>query len=93
MYISHVHKLSRVSVCKFYLGKSGKVVGEEEHSETEKEGGHETLDDNHPIHKRMANPAIEDHSTHLNSQTYDAFVKSHDVVIQLKIFTCSNIDA
>ena len=80
--VTHTRRLNVTkNIRKFYLGKSGKVVGEEEHSETEKEGGHETLDDDHPIHKRMANPAIEDHSTHLNSQTYDAFVKSHDVVM------------
>ena len=80
--VTHTRRLNVTkNIRKFYLGKSGKIAGEEQHSETEKEGSHETLPDNHPIHKRMADPNIEDHSTHLNKDNYDTFIKSHDVVL------------
>jgi protein disulfide-isomerase-like protein len=39
------------------------------------------LDDAHPIHARMADPNTKDHSDFLTEKTYDAFVKSHDVVL------------
>ena len=47
-------------------------VGEE----TEKEGGHEQLPDDHPIHSRE-----QDHSVSLTAHTLDDFVKSNDVVL------------
>ena len=80
--VTHTRRLNVTkNVRKFYLGKSGRVVGEEQHHETEKKGGHEVLDDAHPIHARMADPNTKDHSDFLTEKTYDAFVKSHDVVL------------
>ena len=80
--VTHTRRLNvSKNVRKFFLGKSGRVLGEEQHHETEKKGGHEVLDDDHPIHARMADPNIQDHSEFLSEKTYDAFVKSHDVVL------------
>jgi protein disulfide-isomerase-like protein len=80
--VTHTRRLNVTkNVRKFYLGKSGRVVGEEQHHETEKKGGHEVLDDDHPIHARMADPNTKDHSDFLTEKSYDDFVKSHDVVL------------
>ena len=80
--VTHTRRLNVTkNIRKYFLGKSGKILGEEQHSETEKEGSHEKLADDHPIHARMADPNVEDHSEHLNEQTYDNYVKKHDVVL------------
>lgn len=80
--ITHSRRLNVTkNIRKFLLAKSGKVVGEEQNAKTETEGGHETLPDAHPIHKRMADPSKEDYSEHLTDATYDDYVKKHDVVM------------
>lgn len=75
--VTHTHRLNITkNVRKFGLSKSGRIVGEEQHHETEKEGQHEELPDDHPIHQRES-----DHSTSLTPANFDSFTKSHDIVL------------
>lgn len=75
--VTHTRRLNiSRNLAKWKLLGSGAIREAQVGYATEKEGEHEVLDDDHPIHQRL-----EDHSTLLDESTFDAYVKNHDVVL------------
>ena len=75
--VTHTRRLNVTkNVRKWITAKDGQVRLDEVGEQTERQGGHEQLADDHPIHARES-----DHSTSLNAANFDGFVESHDVVL------------
>ena len=75
--VTHTRRLNVTkNVRKWITAKDGQVRLDEVGEQTERQGGHEQLPDDHPIHARES-----DHSTSLNAANFDGFVESHDVVL------------
>jgi|UPI0004B3F45A protein disulfide-isomerase-like protein len=75
--VTHTRRLNVTkNLRKWTLTKDGKKRLDEVGEETEKEGGHEQLPDDHPIHNRE-----KDHAVSLTAHTLDDFVNSNDVVL------------